>query len=205
MNKKTTNEEVSLSTLFGIFAKIGAFTIGGGYAMIPLIEEEVVTKRKYISEDDFIDMVAVAQTLPGVFAVKIATYIGYKLRGTWGSIVTSAAAALPSFFMILLIAVCFRQIKDYPQIEAVFKGLRPAVVALIAVPTLNLAKRAQLTWQTIWIPIVSTLLIWYIGVSPIWVIVAAGLGGLFFGYRKLQAQKKVREDINNQKSSTQSK
>lgn len=205
MNKISTNEEVSLSTLFWIFAKIGAFTIGGGYAMIPLIEEEVVAKRKYISEDDFIDMVAVAQSLPGVFAVKIATYIGYKLRGTWGSIVTSTAAALPSFLMILLIAVCFRQIKEYPEVEAIFKGLRPAVVALIAVPTLRLAKRAQLTWQTLWIPIASALLIWYIGVSPIWIILIAGLGGLVLGYHKQQAQKKVREEINTKKSHTQSK
>lgn len=205
MNKMSTKEEVSLSTLFWIFAKIGAFTIGGGYAMIPLIEEEVVAKRKYISEEDFIDMVAVAQSLPGVFAVKIATYVGYKLRGTWGSIITSTAAALPSFLMILLIAVCFRQIKEYPEVEAIFKGLRPAVVALIAVPTLRLAKRAKLTWQTMWIPVVSALLIWYIGVSPIWIILAAGLGGLALGYRKQQAQKKVREEINNQKSSTQSK
>ncbi len=205
MNKISTNEEVSLSTLFWIFAKIGAFTIGGGYAMIPLIEEEVVAKRKYISEEDFIDMVAVAQSLPGVFAVKIATYIGYKLRGTWGSILTSTAAALPSFLMILLIAVCFRQIKEYPEVEAIFKGLRPAVVALIAVPTLRLAKRAQLTWQTLWIPIASALLIWYIGISPIWIILVAGLAGLILGYRKQQAQKKVREEINNQKSHTQSK
>lgn len=205
MNKMSTNEEVSLSTLFWIFAKIGAFTIGGGYAMIPLIEEEIVAKRKYISEEDFIDMVAVAQSLPGVFAVKIATYIGYKLRGTRGSIITSIAAALPSFIMILLIAVCFRQIKEYPEVEAIFKGLRPAVVALIAVPTIRLGARANLTWKTIWIPIVSALLIWYIGISPIWIIAAAGIGGLLYGYHKQQEAKKVRKDINNTNSPTHSK
>ena len=198
----TNNQTISLSTLFWIFAKIGAFTIGGGYAMIPLIEEEVVTKRKYISEEDFIDMVAVAQSLPGVFAVKLATYIGYNLRGTLGSIVTSTAAAIPSFLMILVIAICFREIKDYPEIEAIFKGLRPAVVALIAVPTLRLAKRAQLTWSTIWIPVVSALLIWYIGISPIWIILVAGISGLLIGYKKQLERQKVTRDINHEKSSS---
>ena len=166
---------------FKTFFKIGIFTLGGGYAMIPLIEEEVVNKKQWLSKDEMLDLIAIAQSCPGVFAINIAIFIGYRLKKERGSIATAAGTALPSFLIILLIAIFFHQFEDNPIVAAMFRGIRPAVVALIAVPTFNLAKRAELNKWTIWIPIVSALLIWLMGVSPIWIIILAGIGGFLWG------------------------
>ena len=166
---------------FKTFFKIGMFTLGGGYAMIPLIEEEVVNRHKWVSKQEMLDLIAIAQSCPGVFAINISIFIGYKLNKVRGAITTALGTALPSFLIILLIAVFFHQFEDNKVVAAMFKGIRPAVVALIAVPTFNLAKRAQLNKWTLWIPIVSALAIWLLGVSPIWVIIAAGVGGFLWG------------------------
>ena len=169
---------------FKTFFKIGLFTLGGGYAMIPLIEEEVVNKKQWVSKDEMLDLIAIAQSCPGVFAINIAIFIGYKLKKTKGAIATSAGTALPSFLIILLIAMFFHQFKDNKVVAAMFRGIRPAVVALIAVPTLNLAYRAKLNKFTLWIPIVSALAIWLMGVSPIWIIIIAAIGGILWGIGK---------------------
>ena len=166
-----------LFQLFYIFFKIGAFTIGGGYAMIPLIEAEIVTKKGWVAKEDFLDLLAIAQSAPGVFAVNIAIFIGYRLRGVRGCIVTALGAILPSFLIILCIALFFLRFKENPTVEAIFRGIRPAVVALIAALTFNLAKAAKINRYTIWIPIISALLIWLLGFSPIWIILLAGIGG----------------------------
>ncbi|MBR6538574.1 MAG: chromate transporter [Bacteroides sp.] len=172
-----------LFQLFYIFFKIGAFTIGGGYAMIPLIEAEIVTKKGWVAKEDFLDLLAIAQSAPGVFAVNIAIFIGYRLRGVKGCIVTALGAILPSFLIILCIALFFLRFKENPTVEAIFKGIRPAVVALIAVPTFNLAKAAKINRYTIWIPIISALLIWQLGFSPIWIILLAGIGGYLWNLK----------------------
>ena len=187
MNQQLQNESKAPLPLEGLgeafitFFKIGIFTLGGGYAMIPLIEEEVVNRKQWVSKDEMLDLIAIAQSCPGVFAINIATFIGYKLNKTRGAIATTIGTALPSFLIILAIAMFFSQFKDNPYVAAMFKGIRPAVVALIAVPTFNLGKRAQLNMWTIWIPVVSALLIWLLGVSPIWIIIAAGIGGYIYG------------------------
>lgn len=188
-NSSTSTNNVSdiksskgdLGRLFTTFFKIGAFTLGGGYAMIPLIDAEVVQKNKWVDEDMFTDLIAVAQTCPGVFAINISIFIGYKLRKTKGAICTCLGTALPSFIIIMLIAMFFHQFMDIPWIAAVFRGIRPAVVALIAVPTFNVARRSGINRWNIWIPIVSALLIWLCGVNPIWIIIVAGLGGFIWG------------------------
>lgn len=166
---------------FGIFFKIGAFTIGGGYAMVPLIENEIVTKRKWIAQADFVDLLAISQSAPGILAVNISIFIGYKLRGIRGSIVTALGTILPSFIIILAIALFFHNFKDNVIVERIFKGIRPAVVALIAAPTFSMAKSARINRYNLWIPVVSALLIWLLGFSPIWIIVAAGVGGFAWG------------------------
>ena len=167
--------------LFIIFFRIGAFTIGGGYAMVPLIEDEIVAKRKWIKSEDFLDLLAIAQSSPGILAVNIAIFVGYRLKGMKGSLVTSLGAILPSFLMILAIALFFQQFKSNVYVEKVFKGIRPAVVALIAAPTFKLGKSAKINRYTIWIPVISALLIWLLGFSPIWIIIAAGVGGFVYG------------------------
>lgn len=166
---------------FSTFFKIGMFTLGGGYAMIPIIEEEVVNKHQWVSKEDMLDLIAIAQSCPGVFAINISIFIGYKLRKTRGALVTALGTALPSFLIILAIAIFFHQFEDNKVVAAMFRGIRPAVVALIAVPTFNLAKSAHLNRYTLWIPIVSALAIWLLGVSPILIIILAGVGGYLYG------------------------
>lgn len=166
---------------FLLFCKIGVFTIGGGYAMVPLIEEEIVDKRKWLAKDDFIDLLAISQSTPGILAVNISIFIGYKLRGFRGSLATTLGTILPSFFIILAIAMFFHNFKDNAIVERIFKGIRPAVVALIAAPTFSMAKSAKINRYNIWIPVVSALIIWLFGFSPIWVIIIAGTGGYVYG------------------------
>ena len=178
---------------FKIFFKIGAFTIGGGYAMVPLIEHEIVDKHKWLSREDFVDLLAISQSAPGILAVNIAIFIGYRLRGIRGSIVTALGTVMPSFLIILAIALFFHNYKDNAVVEKIFKGIRPAVVALIAAPTFKMAKSAKITRYNIWIPIVSALLIWLLGFSPIWIIIAAGIGGYLFQLcRKRDGRKEER-------------
>ena len=173
-------------TLFRTFFKIGVVTFGGGYAMIPLIETEVVDRHKWLSREELLDLIAVAQSCPGVFAINISIFIGFKLRRLKGALCASLATALPSFVIILLIAMFFHQFQDNKVVAAMFKGIRPAVVALIAVPTFNLARRAKINLANCWIPIGGALLIWLMGVSPIAIIIVAGIAGYVYG--RLQSE-----------------
>lgn len=173
---------------FSVFFKIGAFTIGGGYAMVPLIEDEVVTRRNWLAKEDFIDLLAIAQSAPGILAVNISIFIGYRLRGIRGSIVTALGTILPSFLIILAIALFFHSFKNNTLVEKIFKGIRPAVVALIAAPTFHMARSAKINRYNVWIPVISALLIWLLGFSPIWIIIMAGTGGL--AYKWLTKRKK---------------
>ena len=167
--------------LLPTFFKIGLFTLGGGYAMIPLIEEEVVNRHRWVSREEMLDLIAIAQSCPGVFAINISIFVGYKLRQVKGAVAASVGTALPSFLIILAIAIFFSQFKDNAYVAAIFRGIRPAVVALIAVPTFRLGQRAALNRFTIWIPVVSALAIWLLGVSPIYIILLAGIGGYVYG------------------------
>lgn len=167
---------------FKTFSKIGMFTIGGGYAMIPLIEADVVDKKQWISREEFIDLVAIAQSCPGIFAVNISIFLGYKLKGVPGSIICATGTVLPSFLIILAIALFFQTFRENETVESIFKGIRPAVVALIAAPTFKMAKSAKIGWSNVWIPIVSALLIWLFGVSPVYIIILAGVAGYLYGH-----------------------
>ncbi|MBQ7350087.1 MAG: chromate transporter [Bacteroides sp.] len=166
---------------FCTFFKIGLFTIGGGYAMVPLIEEEVVNKKHWISKEEFLDLLAISQSVPGVFAVNFSIFIGYKLKKFRGALSLALGAILPSFLIILAIALFFHQFKEYEAVENIFKGIRPAVVALIAAPTFSMAKSAKINRYNVWIPIVSALFIWLMGVSPVYIIAIAGIGGFIYG------------------------
>ena len=171
----------SLFKLFTTFFCIGLFTFGGGYAMIPLIERDVVERNAWLTKEEFIDLLAIAQSAPGIFAVNMAVYVGYKLRGGSGALAASVGCVLPSFAIILLIAVFFSRFRYIPLVNNIFMGIRPVVVALIAVPVFNVARAAKIGWATLWIPLLSALLIVFWGVSPIYVIAVAGLSGLVWG------------------------
>lgn len=185
IDKATPSDTTSLWRIFTSFFKIGAFTFGGGWAMISIIEREVVDKYHWIERDDFLDLLAIAQSLPGILAVNIATAVGDKLRGTKGSVIASLGSTLPSFLIILAIAIFLTpdMIKNNRVISSIFMGIRPAVVALIIAPVLTSAKAAKLTWKTVWIPLVVALLISIdMGIisSPILYIVLGAAGGFLF-------------------------
>lgn len=166
--------------LFISFFKIGAFTFGGGWAMIPLIEREVVDKQNWIKREDFVDALAIAQSLPGVLAVNISILIGNKLRGLKGCLMATLGTILPSFLIILAIAIWFVQTYDNPVVERIFKGVRPAVVALIVSPVFSTAKTARINIKTVIIPIIVALSIWLGGVSPIWFVLLGAIGGILY-------------------------
>jgi chromate transporter len=167
--------------LFYTFTKIGAFTIGGGYAMLPLIEKEVVERKKWMDATEFIDRVAISQSLPGVFAVNISILAGYRLKGNRGSIVAALGTILPSFVIILLIALFFRQFSENVYVMKIFRAIRPAVVALIVVPVFSTAKEVGINIRTCIIPAAAAFLIWFWGLSPVYIVLAAALGGLIYG------------------------
>lgn len=169
-------------TLFLTFVKIGTFTIGGGYAMLPLIQREVVD-RGWLSKEDFIDLFAVTQSLPGIFAVNISIFVGYRLKRKLGAICCALGTILPSFFIILAIALFFTHARENVWVEKAFKGLRPAVVALIVVPCLTTARSIRLSYKQLLLPVAAALLIWQGNVSPAWIILAAIAGGLFYGIK----------------------
>ena len=166
--------------LFISFFKIGAFTFGGGWAMIPLIEREVVDKQNWIIREDFVDALAIAQSLPGVLAVNISILIGNKLRGLKGCLTATLGTILPSFLIILAIAIWFVQTYDNPVVERIFKGIRPAVVALIVSPVFSTAKTARINIKTVIIPIIVALSIWLGGISPIWFVLLGAIGGILY-------------------------
>ena len=179
--------------LFTSFFKIGAFTFGGGWAMISVIEKEIVDRHGWIEREEFLDLLAIAQSMPGILAVNIATAIGDKIGGMKGSIVASLGTILPSFLIILAIAIFLtpETIKNNRVLSAIFMGIRPAVVALIIAPVVTSSKAARLTIKTVWIPLVVALMISLnLGVvsNPIIYIILGGLGGYLFwaiGRRKL--------------------
>lgn len=180
-----------LLQLFYTFFNIGAFTFGGGWAMVALMEKELVDKRRWIDREEFLDNLAIAQSLPGILAVNISILVGNKVSGRKGSIVAALGTILPSFIIILLIAMFFIKVYDNPIVEKIFKGIRPAVVALIIAPAFSTAKAAKITLKTIWIPVVVAGLITYAGVSPVVFVLVAILGGVLFCHIKKNRLKKA--------------
>ncbi|MDR2126301.1 MAG: chromate transporter [Prevotellaceae bacterium] len=166
--------------LFISFFKIGAFTLGGGYVMIPLIEKEVVDKRKWIDNNEFIEMLTLAQSAPGPIAINTAMFVGYKIKGIKGMIATVLGTVIPSFTIILFIAMFFMEFENSKTVERIFCGIRPAVVALIAVPVINMLKNNNFKVYTIIIASCSAVAVWLLSISPVVVIIAAGLCAVMY-------------------------
>ena len=164
--------------LFWSFFKIGAFTFGGGYAMIAMVKDALVDRNKWMGEDEFWESITLAQALPGVFAINMALYTGNKIKGSVGSFAAMMGAMLPSMIIIMLIASFFRDINEYETVKNVFSGIRPCVAALILVPGINMLKKAKITAKTVWIPIAACLLICLFGISPVYLILTAIIVGV---------------------------
>ena len=183
-----------LRQLFGTFFKIGAFTFGGGWARISIIEREIVTKYHWVRREDFYDLLAVAQSLPGILAVNIAVSVGDSLRGKRGSVAAALGTIMPSFVIILCIALFLTPdlINGNRVVSAIFRGIRPAVVALIVAPVISAAKAAKLNWKTVWIPVVVALTIWSglpVVSSPVLWIALGAVGGIVVYTRAMKNRK----------------
>ena len=162
--------------LFISFLKIGAFTFGGGYAMVPLIEREVIDNRGWVQREDFLDLLTIAQSAPGPIALNTAVFVGYRIAGIWGALSSLLGIVIPSFAIILLVAIFFADIRDNKIVDSAFKAMRPAVVALIVAPIVGLSKGLNL-WLLV-VAAVTAVAIWWFGFSPIYVLVVAAVAGL---------------------------
>lgn len=186
---------ISLWHIFKVFAKIGAFTIGGGIPMIAAIKSELV-ERKWLNDEDFIDIITLAQTAPGLFAVNISILTGHKLRGTKGSVVATIGSCLPPFLIILMVAMFFTAFKDNEYIIRAFKGIRPVVVALIGVPLLDMFKSMKMRWWS-WLIVISSLtLVSIMSFSPIYILLCVIIVALFvswFNNRRMGADRECED------------
>lgn len=164
--------------LFKVFFKIGAFTFGGGYAMIPLIEEEIVSVKGWVEKEDMIDMLAVSQSIPGAIAINTSTLVGYKVAGKLGAIFATLGVILPSFMIITLIAMFFSKIAESTLVETIFSGISGAVIVLIFLAAVKMLKIAIKDVLSIILVILTVLIVLFTDVSPIYIIMAGGLSGI---------------------------
>lgn len=175
--------------LFWSFLSIGAFTFGGGYAMLPLIRKSLVEKSGWLQDEEFIDAIAVAQSAPGPIAVNIAVITGYKLNGLRGTLAAVLGATLPSFVILIIVATFFLGLQDNRFVRAALTGMRPAIVALMASAVYDIGKNTIRSKQAAVLSIVAIVLLLVVGLHPVLVIVAAAIAGLAVNSRRVLEQK----------------
>jgi len=169
-----------LAEIFVTFFKIGLFTIGGGYAMLPIIQKDVVETKGWMTDEEFLDAISLTNSLPGPLAINAATFVGYKVSRGKGAFAAALGAAAPSVIIILLIAMVFSNIAQYPLVQHVFSGIRPAVTALILYSVIKLSKSAKLKDNGNWlIALLAVIAIAFLGIHPVAAIVAAAIYGIF--------------------------
>ena len=169
-----------LIDIFTVFFKIGLFTIGGGYAMLPIIQKEVVETNGWMDDEEFLDALSLTNSLPGPLAINSATFVGYRVCGVKGALAAVLGAASPSVIIILIVAMVFSNLTEYPIVQYIFNGIRPAVVALILYAVIKLAKSAKITEYFNWlVALAAFAAIALFGLHPIVVVIAAALYGLF--------------------------
>ncbi|HEX3028525.1 MAG TPA: chromate transporter [Clostridia bacterium] len=176
-----------LLDLFLTFFKIGAFTIGGGLAMLPIIEREIVDKKGYINKEEIIDAFAISQSLPGIIAINSAIYVGYRIAGLIGALVTALGVILPSFVIILAIAMLFTTVSGNVWINKALTGVKAGVAGVIAVSVVNLARKAIKDAFGIILAIVAFVLAAIFDVSIVYIVLAgAFLGYLYYAVRRVK-------------------
>lgn len=167
-----------LINLFLIFFKMGSFTFGGGYAMLPIIQEEIVNKRNWATDEEILDYYAIGQSTPGIIAVNTATFIGYNQKGILGGIFATLGIAAPSIIIITIIAAFFKNFQDYKVVQHAFGGIRVVVAALIFNTVLKMYKDSVKDWVGIFLFIISFLLLIFLDITPIIVIIISAIVGL---------------------------
>lgn len=175
--KDEKREKGILLEIFLMFLKIGSFTFGGGYAMIPLIEKEIVDNKKWVTSEEIVDIFAVAESIPGAIAINTATFMGYRIAGRAGAIVANIGVSIPSVVIITAIASVFAQFQNNPIVQAGLLGIRSCVVALILLAALSVGKKAIRDKLTLSVTIITTLCLVFFDIHPIFtIIIGAGLG-----------------------------
>ena len=174
--------------------KIGCFAFGGGYAIIALLENEFISKRKWIDHDEFLDIVAIAESTPGPIAINVATYIGYKLKGVFGAVIATVGMCFPSFIIMYLVSLFYEQFMEIALVAAAFKGIQICVVYLIASAGLKMLKKMKKTPLNITaftVTCVGMILctLFDVLISSVWFILAAGVLGLSVFFIRKQAAK----------------
>lgn len=177
--------------LFLVFARIGGFTFGGGYAMLPMLEKEVVEKKKWATQDELLDYFAIGQCTPGVIAVNTATFIGYKLKGILGAIFATLGVISPSIVIVSIIAAFISNFQEYEVVQWAFAGIRAAVVALIVSAVLKLSKKSIMDVVTVVIFLLTAGLSFFTDISPVIFVIVAGVCGLAINIVKA---KRAKED-----------
>lgn len=168
--------------LFWTFFKISALTVGGGYAMIPIIEEEFVHKKKWIDEEDIVDVLAIGQSVPGVIAANVAVFIGYRMAGFVGGLAGVIGVILPSYVVIVVIAACMSNFSDNPWLNHAFAGVRSGVCALILLSVVSMGRKI-LKGGFEWFMVIAAFIgIIFCKFNPIWVVAASGVLGLGWYY-----------------------
>ena len=181
----------TLIQMFLTFARIGGFTFGGGYAMLPMLQKEVVEKYKWATNDELLDYYAIGQCTPGVIAVNTATFIGYKLKGIPGAIFATLGVVTPSVIIIGIIAAFVSNFRDLEVVQWAFSGVRAAVVALILSASIKIGKKSLVDIFTVLIFVAVTVLSFFTDLSPVIFVVTAAVCGLVI---KLSKEKKAKED-----------
>ncbi len=173
-------QDIRLRDLFAAFFRIGIFTFGGGFAMIPLIEREIIDKRGWLPKSEFMDLLTLAQSAPGAIALNTSVFIGYKSRGYKGAFAAIAGVVLPSFSLLLLVAIYFSHMRDNAVVDAAFKGMRPVVIALIVAPIITIARTMKPALILLAIAVAAAL--WYFELSPIYTLLASALVGALWAF-----------------------
>jgi chromate transporter len=168
--------------LFLTFFKMGCLTFGGGYAMLPVVEREVIARKGWITREEVLDYYTIAQVTPGVIAVNVSTFIGYKRKGVGGGIVATLGFILPGITLVTIIALCVQRFASFPAFQSAFAGVRVAVAALILDTVLKLCKSVFKDRAALIIFILAFALSAFLSLSPVLLILAAGLAG-FCRYR----------------------
>jgi chromate transporter len=162
------------------FFKTGLFAYGGGPAIIPLVEKEAVNNYHWLTQEEFTDVLALANSLPGPIATKMALCIGLRVGGPWGAVAALTAHLLPSTVLILILTTLYYRYRSIPSVQGVMKGVRPVVIAILLVTVAQLAPKSVFSWDTFIIAVVCFVVVFYFDIHPIYTIIAAGLFGLFF-------------------------
>ena len=165
-------------TLFLTFLKIGAFTFGGGYAMIPIIEKEMVEKHKWIKSEDILDIFAIAESTPGPIAINSATFIGYKIAGVFGSFCATFGVVLPSFVIISIISLVLREFSDIKAVQYAFNGIRAGVLALIIKALISMYKQCPKNLFSYIVLALAFLVVAIFNINVIYVVIGCGVIGL---------------------------